>query len=75
MEFTLKELVNFIEASGFHVEAAEELPEEDPGVLESLDGPPIRAVRLTITPGEKPSAPRAPKGRKTADRRVLQKGS
>lgn len=50
MNFTLKEIVAFIEASGFHVEAAKELPDEDAGVIESYGGPLIRAINLTITP-------------------------
>jgi hypothetical protein len=61
--FNLKAVVNFIETHGFHVESAEELPVEDPGVLESLDGPPVRAVRLTITPANRQENPE--KGGKT----------
>ena len=48
--FNLKEVVNFIETHGYHVEAAKELPDEDAGVIESYDGPVIRAINLTITP-------------------------
>ena len=55
-EFTLKSVVDFMEARGFHVKEAEEIHESrldrnDAGAMYYREGPlKIVGVRLTVTP-------------------------
>ena len=48
-EFTLKNVVDFMEANGFHVSAAHEEDNKEMGCIKPLDSD-TRAIRLRITP-------------------------